>query len=474
MIRNQEVIVKNMVAEIEAVIRDDSHVPDLPPAEGELGKLSLAIVELTHLLEARFAQLHRLMELTGQVNTGMVIDEVLEQVFVSFRDVIPYDRIGVALIDPDGEHVRARWARSLATQVMLPVGFSAPLEGSSLQQVMTTGQPRILNNLEAYLADPPDSHSTRLVVAEGVRASLTCPLTAMGKSVGFIFFSSFRRDAYRAVHADLFVAIAGQLSTIIEKGRVYELVLQAQKESERLLAKLTRMNAGKDRLFAMVAHDLKSPFSGVQGMLELLVADLPNMSKEDIHRDLKMLSASASETFSLMENLLQWSTFETGEALYRPAAHPVDKVVARVFSLVQAAAHRKDISLVTIPNPQAAVLADKSMLHSIIQNLVSNAIKFSQPDGRIVVASRTLEHWVEISVRDSGVGMSPATLARVLQAENSHSTYGTAGERGTGLGLNLCRNFVERHGGTFTGTSEEGLGTTFTFTLPRAQPVAAN
>jgi len=192
------------------------------------------------------------------------------------------------------------------------------------------------------------------------------------------------------------------------------------------------------------------------------------MSKEDIHRDLKMLSASASETFSLMENLLQWSTFETGEALYRPAVHPVDKAVARVLSLVQAAAHRKSINLVTVANPQAAVLADKSMLHSIIQNLVSNAIKFSQPSGNVVVESRLLDSWVEITVRDSGVGMTAATLARVLQPESSHSTYGTAGERGTGLGLNLCRNFVERHGGVFSGTSTPGVGTTFTFTLPRA------
>jgi len=252
--KNQDAIVQNIVAEIEAVIRDDSHVPVLPAVEGDLGKLSRAIGELTRLLEERFDQLHRLMQLTEQINAGFVIDEVLDQLFASFRDVLPYDRIGVALLDPDGRHVTARWARSLAASVRLPVGFTASMDGSSLKQIITTGRPRIINDLEAYLEAHPQSHASRLVVAEGVRSSLTCPLTAMGKQVGFMFFSSFQRDTYRSVHADLFVAIAGQLSTIIEKGRIYEMVLQSKKESERLLLNVlpasiaARLKAGQTQI----------------------------------------------------------------------------------------------------------------------------------------------------------------------------------------------------------------------------------
>jgi signal transduction histidine kinase len=295
----------------------------------------------------------------------------------------------------------------------------------------------------------------------------------MGKRVGFMFFSSFEKNTYRTAHADLFMAIAGHLSTIIEKGRIYELVLESKQESERLLAQLTRLNAGKDRLFAMVAHDLKSPFSGVQGMLELLVADVPNMTKEEIHRVLKMLSASASETFNLMENLLQWSTFETGEVLYRPTVQKLDDSVRRVFSLVEAAAQKKSIALVAIDNPGAQVLADKSMLHSIIQNLVANAIKFTEAGGNVTVGSQVTGNWVTISVRDTGIGMSASALAKILQPDSHHSTYGTRGERGTGLGLNLCRTFVEKHGGVFSGASEPSKGTTFSFTLPLAELKAA-
>lgn len=250
----QQDVLKRMVAEIEALIRDESHVPNLPTAEGDLGKLSCAIAELTRLLESRFSQLHRLMQLTEQINTGLVIDEVLEQLFVSFRDLIPYDLIGVALIDTDGAKVSARWEKSLAANVKLATGFSALLLGSSLQQIARTGQPRILNDLTAYLAEHPGSKATQLIVAEGVRSSLTCPLTILGKCVGFMFFSSFHKETYRSLHIDLFRSIAGQLSMIIEKGRIYEMALQSKQESDRLLLNVlpaciaTRLKAGESQI----------------------------------------------------------------------------------------------------------------------------------------------------------------------------------------------------------------------------------
>jgi class 3 adenylate cyclase len=248
--KNQDLALKNMVAQIDALIHDDARATVLPGAPGDLLKLSRAIDELTHLLEERFDQLHRLMRLTEEINAGLVIDDVLEQLFASFSDVIPYDRIGVALLDPDGVRIRARWMKSHAARISLGLGYSAPLKGSSLREVMSTGRPRILNDLGVYLADHPDSHSTRLIFAEGVRSSLTCPLMAMGKRVGFIFFSSFQRETYRTAHVDLFMSIAGQLSTILEKGRIYEMVLQSKKESERLLLNVlpaaiaTRLKAG--------------------------------------------------------------------------------------------------------------------------------------------------------------------------------------------------------------------------------------
>lgn len=241
-----------------------------------------------------------------------------------------------------------------------------------------------------------------------------------------------------------------------------------------LTDRLKRMNAGKDRMFSLVAHDLKSPFSGVLGMLEMMAERIDDMSKGDIQRHLQMLAGSTAETFSLLERLLQWSTFESGEILFRPENQQVDQLLEGVVGLLSGIADRKSITLMAIPNPGATVSADHAMIHSVVQNLVGNALKFTGKNGTITLSSRSLGEQIEISVADTGVGMSPQTLGRILNRSAGNTTCGTDGETGTGLGLNLSQGFIDKHGGKLQGESEVGKGTTFSFTLPRAQPIAPN
>ena len=165
---------------------------------------------------------------------------MLDQVYESFFSLIPYDRIGFALLEKDRNVVRAHWARSEAAEIELPIGYSAGLAGSSLEQVVTTRRPRILGDLEAYLREHPQSDSTRKIVAEGMRSSLTCPLLIKGQPVGFLFFSSMEPHAYSEEHQDLFLQIADQLALTLERSRLYgELLLltenlqQAQEALER-------------------------------------------------------------------------------------------------------------------------------------------------------------------------------------------------------------------------------------------------
>lgn len=194
----------------------------LPVSGDEVGRLGSALLGLSRTLERRFTEQKLLNEVTAQANAGLLLDEILDQLYASFRGLIPYDRIGLALLEDEGRRLRARWGRSDAQHIYLKNGFSAPMQGSSLQTVLSTGQPRILNDLEAYLQAHPDSKSTALVVKEGVRSSLTCPLLAVGNPVGFLFFSSFQKETYRDAHVELFMQIAHQLASIIEKSRLYE------------------------------------------------------------------------------------------------------------------------------------------------------------------------------------------------------------------------------------------------------------
>ena len=166
---------------------------------------------------------------------GLLFDEVLDKAYETLRLVLPYDRLSVALIDDDGEMARACWARSDNPEMMLRVGFAGPLEGSSLQGIISSGEPRIINDLAAYLEQHPDSESTRLMVAEGIRSSLTCPLISTGKPIGFMFFSSRTPDTYKDAHVEIFKLIAGHLSVVLEKSNLYQQILQEKEKSDRLL-----------------------------------------------------------------------------------------------------------------------------------------------------------------------------------------------------------------------------------------------
>jgi diguanylate cyclase (GGDEF)-like protein len=198
----------------------------------EVDRLGVALWRLGAELERRFAEATALVRLGEKVNAGLLLDEVLDQVFESFRSVFPYDRIGCSMLEDDGRFVRSVWARSVRGETRLGVGYCAPLAGSSLAHIIETGRPRIINDLREYLREHPQSESTRVALDDGIRSSLTCPLVAQGKRVGFVFFSSHEPGTYSERHVELLMMIAGQLSLVVEKGRLYADLLQTKTELE--------------------------------------------------------------------------------------------------------------------------------------------------------------------------------------------------------------------------------------------------
>ena len=176
--------------------------------------------DLAHSLGKHHLKLQKLDRIILQANSGMLLDDILESIYQDFGDVIPYNRIGLALLEDAGKIVRARWAKTDQAKTSIGKGFSAPLEGSSLQTIIETGQPRIIEDMVEYLRSKPDSISTRLMVEEGIRSSLTYPLIANNQPIGFIFFSSSYPDTYTNAHSDTFLRIAAELSLLIEKERL--------------------------------------------------------------------------------------------------------------------------------------------------------------------------------------------------------------------------------------------------------------
>jgi len=190
-------------------------IDPLAPLGRELELLSAAIVR-------REDELRKLFDLVQTVESGVLLDEVLGKVSEGFAGLIPFDRIGCALLSDNGRTLAAYWAKSELGPIRLASGYSEPMAGSSLAQVLESGQPRIINDLAAHLAARPDSASTRAIVEEGGRASLTCPLVVEGRPLGFLFFTSARAGAYEAAHQTVFRQIAAQVAMIIDRSRMYE------------------------------------------------------------------------------------------------------------------------------------------------------------------------------------------------------------------------------------------------------------
>jgi class 3 adenylate cyclase len=201
----------------------------------DVGLLSRFLQELSSFVDTRFKELHAVLELMHEINRKMLFDEVLDKAYETLHLVLPYDRLSVALLDDDCKTVRAHWARSENPDLTLQVGYSAPLNDTSLRDILLSGEPRIINDLAAYFEKHPDSATTRMLLAEGIRASLTCPLNVTGKSIGFMFFSSCMPDTYKNAHIEIFKLIAGHLSVVLEKSTLYQQILAEKEKSDRFL-----------------------------------------------------------------------------------------------------------------------------------------------------------------------------------------------------------------------------------------------
>lgn len=434
-------------------------VPELPGRS--LAQLSAAIDELGQTLERSYEENRKIAELTREINSGLVLDEILDHLYDSFRQIIPYDRIGVALIDHERGKVVAQWARSEYPRVKIVQGFSAHLAGSSLEAVMITGRPRVLNDLEAYLETKPESHSTRLIVEEGIRSSLTCPLAAYGKSLGFIFFSSCEKGTYRELHVDLFMRIADQLASILEKGELYQRLLE--------------LDSLKSRFLGMVAHDLKNPISVVGLYADLLGRGDLGLLSEEQQDALVEIRKALGDMQHLVEELLDIRSSETGHLELRLGWEAAaDPLLTAVESHRPVAGAKKIEVVVEVDESIGEVRIDRRRLEPAIGNLLSNAIKFSVPGSQVEARMRGFEDTFEIEVIDQGMGIPATELDHIFDEFYRGTNRPTADERSSGIGLYIVRRIVEAHGGQISVESIVGQGSSFVIRLPREPPATAS
>lgn len=243
------------------------------------------------------------------------------------------------------------------------------------------------------------------------------------------------------------------------------------KQIENSLKKSTEelqiLNTTKDKFFSIIAHDLKNPFQSLLSYSEFLATEIDSLSHEEIHSFSSGLNDSLKNLYSLLENLLNWSMMQRNMIEPKPVNIDLHDLVNKIIRTSNHSIVKKSISIINNINIGTSVYADVDMIQSIIQNILINAIKFTPEKGKITFSSLEENTFIKISVHDTGIGIKPGEISEIFDLNSMSSSDGTAGKKGTGLGLPLCKEFIEKNNGKIWAESELGKGSRFSFTLPK-------
>ncbi len=311
-----------------------------------------------------------------------------------------------------------------------------------------------------------------LFADKGIKSILTTEIRTRGNLWGYIGFDDCTRERN---WTDAEIDSIRTASFIIDGALERREVIEALQVGERQLREAIK---SKDKFLNIIAHDLRGPFSGFIGLAEILTKDIQEMSLNEITKITSEMHKTSLRLFALLENLLEWSRTQTGRIEFNPQMADLHYIVMNKFNLYQISAAKKHIRLVSEVPPDTYLCADIHMLKTILRNLLNNAVKFIQEDeskdNSITISSREVGDFLEISVTDTGIGISEEDIGKLFRIDVSHISINNSTEKGTGLGLILCKEFTGIHGGRIICESQPGIGTSFRFTLPRSHEFYRN
>ncbi len=396
-----------------------------------------------------------LAHVNAKVAAGETLTDILDFVFEETRTIMPCDRIGCAFVDADSERIVAHWARATYEPVLLGVGYTGELAGSTLEQVLAEDSVRIINDLEAYFVDHPESHSTPVLLKEGVRSSMTCPLTVDGRRVGLLFRSSRLPQAYSDHEAALHAAMAERIAQAVEKAWRIE--------------QLTRVGQNYAEMLRFVSHELKSPIASVimqsRALQDGMFGEVPDSQMEI----LQAIQERGQHLLNLTGDYLDLARFEGGSvvALMESSVDFVELVCQRATTAIRAQLQEANVEL-TVSLPDEPVLSDfdPNLMKVATANLLSNAIKYGNTPGRIHFNLSYLDGFMELTVRNDGPGFPPEMRGHLFRKFSRLNKSELVTRPGSGVGLYVVWQIVRLHNGTVSARSQEGEWAEFGFKIP--------
>jgi signal transduction histidine kinase len=388
---------------------------------------------------------------------------IVDYLFERTQSLIPCDRIGLAFVDDSAERVTSYYNRASYPVLFIDKDYSEALHGSSLEEILRTGRPRVIDDLEDYLENHPHSRSTRLLLREGVRSSITCPLSVEGRVLGFVFRSSREPHTYHTHHIELQMAIAERLSQAVEKAwRIEQL-----EESDNAYA----------QMLGFVSHQLKSPVASMVTDAQLLaqgyLGDLTALQTAKV----ESIARKGQFLLDLVGEYLDLARVDSGDPQprFRPRVDVNHEIVAEAVDLLRPQMDARGMQLsLEMPDPPPLVCCDAALLRVVLVNLLDNAVKYGAENGaiRLTVAPTPARHGaaarLSIGVWNEGPGFSPAERNKLFRRFSRLDDPALRTHPGTGIGLYSAWRIVQLHRGRITAESEHGAWARFSFDIPGA------
>lgn len=289
-----------------------------------------------------------------------------------------------------------------------------------------------------------------------------------GQLLGSMCVKGVQFPVFLKKYKEMGVVISQIFGMAIANARKYSELEFTNKALEKNKAELSELNATKDKFFSIIAHDLKSPFNSILGLSNILIDQIRNKDYYEIERYADIIHNSSKRAINLLMNLMEWSQSQTGRIEFSPIKFDLTKFIYDNTLLFDEIANQKNIKIKRKILSRARVFADKDMISTILRNLISNAIKFTKTGGEISIIVKEKKDKYLISIKDNGIGIPKEGIDDLFKIDKSYSTPGTANEAGTGLGLILCNEFINKHNEEIWIDSKEGEGTTISFSLKRS------
>lgn len=430
----------------------DAEVTGIPTAYNEKPAIQLIIRDISDLKRQEKIKQTTLKILQAS-NYSKTTEELFRYIHQAIGSLMPVNNFYIALFDEQSRMLSFPYWVDEEDEQMLP---KKPGKGLT-EYILRNGKAQLLtesDDLELQKKGEVD------LIGSPAKIWLGVPLQIKEKTIGAMVVQDYNReDAYTQADKEILELISFSVSRAIERKKSEEEILN-------YVQQLKEINATKDRFFSFISHDLRGPFSSLLGFSEMMLEDFENLPREELKKYLEIINATSKNLYNLLSNLLQFSRFQTGRIHFNPVMSDIGELVGKNCDLLSGNALKKGIRLSKDIAGGETVFIDEDMISSAIQNLITNAVKFTPKNGKINVRCIKEGKEVVVSVSDTGLGMDKDTLNKLFHIELIHSTSGTEKEPGTGLGLILTKEFIEKNNGRLSVQSTPGEGSTFSFRLP--------